>query len=177
MKVKCDDIWIEIIQTNNLNDEEVSSYAEMKVKEIAANFWGVNNTKIRRTSYGKPYFEYQNEMKFSISHTYGMVALAFCKGYEIGIDIEKVHPVSEQIINRFFSKEEKEEVYLFGNTAYIKTEIWTRKEAYAKCVGSGLCAEVLYWNSTREQNYFIKTLCLDDYIITVCRVLKRVVKE
>jgi 4'-phosphopantetheinyl transferase len=88
---------------------------------------------------GKPFFDNDSAIRFSISHTFDYIAIAFDKN-DVGIDIEHIRTGKEAIVKRFFTDEEKE--YLFA-LPYEKfdaafTQLWTLKEAYSKCVGTGI---------------------------------------
>lgn len=97
---------------------------------------------------GKPYIE-NCEIHFNISHCENILAYAF-SDEEIGIDIERIRPISLNILKRFFSEEEQE--YVLGHTPspedYNKCEneeilerfykIFTLKEAICKKSGIGI---------------------------------------
>ena len=79
---------------------------------------------------------------FNISHSDGVVLLAFARDGEIGADIECVREISEmeQIANRIFASKEKE---IFRSMPRSQREeaffsAWTRKEAISKALGDGL---------------------------------------
>ncbi|MBR2476693.1 MAG: 4'-phosphopantetheinyl transferase superfamily protein [Clostridia bacterium] len=98
---------------------------------------------------GKLYSHNADGLFFNISHSHGKVAVAVCDK-EIGIDIETVHPVNLKLAKRVCTPDEL--IYIFGhlpqesgydeteNTGYIRRflEIWTLKEAYLKCTGTGI---------------------------------------
>lgn len=97
---------------------------------------------------GKPYIK-SCEIHFNISHCENILAYAF-SDEEIGIDIERIRPISLNILKRFFSEEEQE--YVLGHTPspedYNKCEneeilerfykIFTLKEAICKKSGIGI---------------------------------------
>ncbi len=91
-------------------------------------------------------------MSFNLSHSDGWALLAFTRDRRIGVDVERVRPLSDRgIARRFFAP---------GETAALEASppderpsaffaCWTRKEAVAKAVGRGL------------------TLPLDDFEVSV----------
>lgn len=97
---------------------------------------------------GKPYIE-NCKIHFNISHCENMLVYAF-SDEEIGIDIERIRPISLNILKRFFSEEEQE--YVLGHIPtqddYKKCEntetlerfyrIFTLKEAICKKSGIGI---------------------------------------
>lgn len=96
--------------------------------------------KIRRDSNGKPYFPQIPQIRFSISHSGGFWACVFHEK-EIGLDIEdpmirrETIPL-DRLAKRYFSPEEQEFCKEKDLKAFLK--IWTRKEAYLKCMGTGI---------------------------------------
>lgn len=101
--------------------------------------------EIRRDSNGKPFFPQIPEIHFSISHSGGFWACVFHEN-EIGLDIEdpairrKTIPI-DRLAKRYFSPEEQEFCRRMdpeGNDLKAFLQIWTRKEAYLKCVGTGI---------------------------------------
>lgn len=97
---------------------------------------------------GKPYIP-ECTIHFNISHCENYIAYTFSHR-EIGIDIEKIRPISLNIIKRFYS--EKEQKYVLGHEPtdndYCKCEdeetlerfyrIFTLKEAICKKSGIGI---------------------------------------
>lgn len=107
-----------------------------KIKEEGFDF----NTEISYSEKGKPFFRFNPNLHFSISHTNEYIAIAF-SDKPIGIDIEKERKSKLEIAYRFFHPKETE--YLSSikdikeqNKAF--TKIWTIKESYVKCTGTGI---------------------------------------
>jgi len=95
--------------------------------------------------YGKPYLagsDHISPMEFNLSHSEGIVVLAFTKGRRVGVDIEYVgrNFDFEEIAERFFSLAEQQMLRNTSReergTAFFRC--WTRKEAYIKALGNGL---------------------------------------
>ena len=94
---------------------------------------------------GKPELErmFQPEIRFNLSHSHGLCLYAIAREHRVGIDLELVRPLPDmnQIIQSFFSPQE--------NAAFLAMpparrqemffKCWTRKEAYLKGTGEGLC--------------------------------------
>ncbi len=106
--------------------------------------------------HGKPYAK-DLPVEFNISHSGNMVVCAV-DDKPVGIDIELIRPIDLAIAKRICTKNEL--MYLFGHVPVEEDfactpnhemlmrffEIWTAKEAYGKCSGTGvscLGAEVL----------------------------------
>lgn len=77
---------------------------------------------------GKLYCQNADGIFFNISHSEDVVAAAICDE-EVGIDIEVFRPVSLKLM---------EKVCPDKNTLHHFFEIWTAKEAYFKCLGTGI---------------------------------------
>lgn len=97
----------------------------------------------RYTEFGKPLMNEGNQLRFNVSHTNGMALLAFVKGPELGVDIEKIRPVKDlkDLANRFFSVSERQKLNELEAEDELQAAFfrcWTRKEAYIKGKGEGL---------------------------------------
>lgn len=93
-------------------------------------------------AYGKPYLE-SGELHFNLSHSDELALVAVTAEGEIGVDIEKIHPLEDAVAlaERFFSARELHELRKLerrpeSSRAFF--ECWTRKEAYIKATGMGL---------------------------------------
>lgn len=111
---------------------------------------------------GKPYFLYNENLHFSISHTKSHIAIAL-HDKEIGIDIENTRKCNLNLAKRYFHQEEY--IYLSSlpkeeqDEAF--TKIWTQKEAYVKCTGEGIAGgfnkfSVIPNSKNIDKNYTLK---------------------
>ena len=94
------------------------------------------------TQYGKPQLAGDSEIRFSTSHSHGLVLLAFARGRDVGVDIERVRADLdfEGIAARCFSPGEMASLHSLRNGLRERAFFarWTRKEALAKAEGKGL---------------------------------------
>ena len=96
----------------------------------------------RYSAYGKPFLDRHYDLRFNVSHSGGLVLMAFARAREIGIDVEKVDREvdAKKLSERFFSVRERQCLKdLSGEelqAAFFRC--WTRKEAYVKARGEGL---------------------------------------
>lgn len=112
-------------------------------------------------------------LDFNFSHTDGAVLLGLSTDSKIGVDVEQIreapfntmkivcHPAEADYINNTVEKDK----------AFF--EIWTKKEAYTKCTGTGLSVDLKSINTLAApiaKN--IKTFTQDKYICSIC-TLKR----
>lgn len=86
---------------------------------------------------GKPYAVNANVF-FSISHSANTVVCAVSEN-EIGIDIEKVRSIRLRVAEKFATDSE---IGYIGEDISRFFEIWTLKEAFFKCKGTGLGADI-----------------------------------
>src|SRR2546423_7139939 len=81
-------------------------------------------------------------LQLNVSHSAGIVLLAFTRRREIGVDIEQIRRDFDlpAIANRFFSVEEQEQLARMSDQERPEGffRCWTRKEAYIKATGDGL---------------------------------------
>jgi|GEM_PF-715231 Phosphopantetheinyl transferase len=111
------------------------------------------NFIIKKSPSGKPYLDgVHNYTHFNISHSGNYTVCAF-SDVAVGIDIEKIRPISQRVIDRFLN----------GCSQSEAISKWTQRESFGKMTGNG-------FNDTRydEIPHMFKEYKLDDYIITVC---------
>ena len=100
-------------------------------------------------------FDYENEGKprlrsitgkediqFNLSHSEGLALYVFTRGYEAGVDLERIRnfPEMEQIVEQLFAAGERALFGALPSGGKQKTFFnwWTRKEALTKATGKGL---------------------------------------
>jgi len=86
--------------------------------------------------------EGEAKLYFNLAHAAGLALYAVINDREIGVDLERVHPVTEmdQIAERFFSAQESAALRALPPDQRQEAffNCWTRKEAYLKASGEGL---------------------------------------
>lgn len=89
--------------------------------------------------HGKPYLVKYGNIHFNLSHSGDYVACAI-SDQNVGIDIQKMDKMRENVAKRFFSKNEQEFLGMLEDErkqeAFFK--IWTGKESYTKWLETGL---------------------------------------
>ncbi len=145
---------------------------EMLVKEYIGKALNIPSETlvIHTDKNGKPYIE-SCPIHFNISHCENMLVYAF-SDEEIGIDIEKIKPVSLSVAKGFFTEDEQKYVFGFIPTKEdIKTfddiityerfyRIYTLKEAICKKSGVGIkglkeADAIPFLNNSFKENNFI----------------------
>ncbi|MEH7621863.1 4'-phosphopantetheinyl transferase superfamily protein, partial [Bacillus thuringiensis] len=94
----------------------------------------------------------------------------------IGVDIELIKNAELNIAERFFNNNEIS--YITENTSYQDKrfyEIWTKKEAYIKCIGKGLSMNLNSFNSLDHKipSYFYN-VNRAEYVISVCNGMREI---
>ena len=121
---------------------------------------------------GRPCFENCERLDFSISHSNELVvcALSIDEG-KIGVDTEKRESTVRkekqgQFAGRFFAGNERE---ILEKEPERFSEIWTRKEAYLKRLGTGIATDLREVDTCRiPQSVRFETVFAEDHVITVC---------
>ena len=97
---------------------------------------------------GKPFLKNFSH-KISISHSHNMAAVMLSKRYEVGIDIEHIHPKVEKISKKFLSDKELVNIDPFYNIDHLML-CWCAKEAIFKWYAKG---EVDFRQHLHLRNY------------------------
>ena len=119
--------------------KKLSAAAGMLARRGIARHFGMNPKDIsfRCTKNGKPYAD-GLDIHFSLSHS-GNLAVCAISDKPVGIDVEKVRSVNMRVAQKWFTP--KEQYYVFSDKRKTQKrffEIWTKKEAYVKRMGTGV---------------------------------------
>jgi 4'-phosphopantetheinyl transferase len=92
---------------------------------------------------GKPHLiDAPRDLRFSLSHTRGMVAVALAEGVDVGVDVERSDRRADnmKLAARFFASEEVAALQSLAEEARRETffSVWACKEAVVKATGEGL---------------------------------------
>ena len=152
-------------------DKKLSLYAELIVRFAACEMLNISNSDIiiDTNEYGKPFLKNYPNFYFNVSHTRNAVVVCVA-AYPIGVDIERVKKAKPDIAKRFFTTDEQQ--YVFEKNDLIDErffEIWTKKEAYIKCLGKGLSIPLNSFSVLYDKTpYRIHTIAKGEYRISVC---------
>lgn len=121
-----------------------------------------------KNNYGKP-FAKDLAVEFNVSHSGDMVVCAV-SDRPVGIDVEQIRPMRDSVAKRICSQEELD---YWSDTSADEAErlnrffeIWTAKEAYCKCIGTG----IQDFSFLRQQNVLKMertTTLLGEYMISI----------
>jgi len=107
--------------------------------------------EIALTERGKPYFPEFPRVCFNLSHTEG-AALAALAEEPVGVDVEKLRPVSQRMLGRFG---------VDSPEAFFK--VWVRREAFGKCGGEGVLPALREDPSLRDGEAYFELKLFDGY--------------
>lgn len=117
-----------------------SAAAETIVRIAASAAWGADLRAQPWTvaAQGKPYWP-DCPLSFSLSHTDGLVAACLAPA-DVGVDVERVRPVSRRLAERFCSPDECARLCSLPESGRLAAffDLWTLKESYAKATGRGI---------------------------------------
>ena len=130
-KVRCivSDVLLRYALCEHVNNSKLSEHGRL-----------LENLKLGKNEYGKPFVEGMNGFEFNISHSGKWVVVGYGKT-PVGVDIEKIRRDEEvkKIASRYFTKGENE--YILEKEELFSerfAEIWTGKESYLKYLGEGI---------------------------------------
>ncbi len=144
-----------ILLSQGFAKEKISEDFSLKKKDVIFSV----------TQSGKPYCKSHRRIYFSLSHSGDFLALVI-SDKDVGIDIEKIREAKENLVNRVCCENEKKEIFSDENPDLKFTEIWTRKEAYLKALGTGIDRELTSIDTTDEKLKF-ETEITKDFIVSV----------
>ena len=146
--------------------------ADHLCRTAAAEALGLSPAEVKfgKNEHGKPITD---GMEFNLSHS-GDIAVCAVSDKPIGIDIEALREIRPDAAKRFAAAEELEYI---GSDPRRLFEIWTLKEAYFKCVGTGIGSDIKSVTFTvngddircSEPGFTCKFISIaDGYICSVC---------
>jgi 4'-phosphopantetheinyl transferase len=121
--------------------------ARATLRLLLANYCGLPADELRFScnDWGKPAIANPSISPyphFNYSHAGSMALLAISTAGPVGVDMERLEPLSEMdtITRRYFSTSEQVAIASYPKSQRILSfyRVWTRKEAYVKALGIGL---------------------------------------
>lgn len=126
---------------------------------------------------------------FNLSHS-GDYVVAAVSDELVGIDVERVHNNNLSVAERFFCRQEYEDILAAGD-AYARqirfTRYWTMKEAYIKRSGEGLKMPLNCFCILRGENdisrvkgenvYFFTHKLSEEYYVSICSIIETDLEE
>lgn len=151
------------------DDKKRTVCGEMLARQMIAEQYGVKeeNLSFAVTGHGKPYL-INSAVHFNISHSADYVLCAV-SNVPIGADIEKMKPIENRLIHAVCT--DAEENYVLNSADLLDRQrrffrIWTAKEAYFKCCGTGI-TDLKGVCILEEPLCRTKNLYYEDYAISI----------
>lgn len=175
------------VQAQKNKDDKYLSVAAGYLLETALNGLGVVNPQICCNEHGKPYLK-NSDIYFNISHS-GKVAVCAVSSVEVGVDVQQVKPVSDNLIKKVCTQEEYAHVTQSDGGVYQRfCRLWSVKESAIKCLGKGLSlspsrVSVNLSNPSSvcvdgvEGELYFKEYALSGYCISACSTVDCFVPE
>jgi 4'-phosphopantetheinyl transferase len=121
----------------------IAAHALLRVKLSEMAGGAPQDWRFAAATLGKPYLvDPPKDLRFSMTHARGMVAVAIAEGVDIGVDVEPANRRAEsmKLAQRFFAPAETELLRALDGEARRDAffAIWTLKEAVVKATGEGL---------------------------------------
>ncbi len=165
----------EIDRLKSFQKQRQSLFAELTLKTALSQIYIINNRgyEFERDEFGRLYQPGYYGYCFSISHSGDVVAVAVSRANpkaDVGLDIEAVRELTEKHIARICTEKEAEFVNApFDGWNERLLEVWTKKEAYVKSVGTGFLKAPCEVEIPESHSEMLKTFRYGDYIASaVC---------
>lgn len=99
--------------------------------------------RFHANGFGKPELhrsDSSSSLHFSLSHSRSIAVLAVASGEPVGVDVEDVKPIEQEVADSHFSASERSQLKQLQGDAWLLGfyRCWTRKEAILKAEGVGL---------------------------------------
>ncbi len=126
-------------------DKKLSLYSALMARMVISGQSGIlpHDLMFGLQKNGKPYLLNEKGIHFNLSHTRNAIIGGFARE-EIGVDVEKIDVPDASILPVCFHESETERFYHTreADRSSLFYKIWTRKEAYIKFTGQGLCEDI-----------------------------------
>lgn len=129
-----------------------------KLKQLSA--W---NGNFVYNEHGKPFFQNQSDLQripnvdFNLSHCKNGIAVAI-NDQPVGVDIESFRNIDQPLIKRTMNEAEIQQINGSDNPTMVFTQLWTRKEAVLKLLGTGLVDNLHDVLNECQHKYQIETM-------------------
>lgn len=161
------------IKSYSFNDDKLRSLGAGILIDYGLNIYGLSRNQINivYNKMGKSYIE-GKDLYFNISHSDQFVACAF-SNEDVGIDLQKVHKVSDSFVNKVCTKKEIDQILNDRENQIIR--LWTFKESYLKMTGEGIARDfskieidLKNKRSFNHKELFFQEYQLENYYLTIC---------
>lgn len=159
-----------ILKLRTFTKQKQSLGAGLLIKKYVGDVHSLNKN-------GKPK---NNDTEFNISHSGKYVVLTKGGTEPVGVDIELMQRGNKHIAPRFFTLDECVQIDRSYDPDKTFTQIWTLKEAFLKCIGSGVGKDLKRFtihiddekiridNRINRNIYYFKEYDISGYKLSVC---------
>ncbi len=112
----------------------LGQYAASEPRELCFQYGSAGKPMLKRKSGHAPIY-------FNMSHSHELAMIAISRSHDVGVDLERIRPLSYQgIVRRFFSESERVGIESLPPEARLSAffRVWTCKEACLKAWSHGL---------------------------------------
>lgn len=130
----------------------LSLYAALLTRKALCELLNLPNEALQfsKTPEGKPYCTNSTNIHFNYSHTNGRILLAV-SDREVGADVELIKNYPTKVANKVCHEAELKYINESGTSCESRFfKVWTRKEAYAKFMGTGLTFNLREFNTLAD---------------------------
>ena len=163
-----DDIRAKCDTYKHLIDKKLSLLGYCVLRFAMQREYGIKEFQILATANGKPFFSDANLPFFNISHCKSGVAVAL-HSHIIGVDIEQKDAYSDDLAQYVMSPNELDAIEHSVDKQTAFAVLWTKKEAYYKCIGTGLKDDIKYaLEAVPNSMDFLTYSEHKKYVVSVC---------
>ncbi len=119
------------------------------LRRLLARYAGVAPSSLlfETNEYGKPHLATAGALpalRFNMSHTSSIALLAVASDLSVGVDVEEIRPMEDEVAERYFSTRERAELKHLTGEDWLEGfyHAWTRKEAILKAESIGLSGKL-----------------------------------
>ena len=159
---------VDILKISEKGEKTLQKFAceEVKKEKLVSLFYKeqfASNYSIDAN--GKPV---SPNLQFNVSHSKGVVVFAMNKSRPIGVDIEEIRPIEDNL-KRYISTDEEYQL-IDNDESFFK--VWTSKESLSKCIGIGIKGQPknipsIPFNGVKNvdgKTYRSKTIRFDNFV-------------
>ena len=166
------------VQSQKGERDKLLSAAAGYILERGLKEEGVTNPQFFYNADGKPYLK-GGKVHFNLSHS-GSVAVCALSDSEVGVDVQALRPVKNELLKKVCTQAEYSFVTADGESSLQRfCRLWALKESVMKCLGKGLslspkrieinfssaiCAKI----DGKDSALYFKEYERDGYCIAVC---------